>query len=79
MRTEETIVEVRGNEYVLVREDVDYFVYSAIDQKYIGKVLFRPHDRQGPYIAFYEENRIGEALNDLDEAVELIDRYRQYA
>lgn len=78
MAQEIRTIEVRGTSYEVVREGLDWFVYYPGDQVYIGKAIFRPHRRDGPFIAYFLKKQVGDSLETLDDAVDLIDRNRGF-
>lgn len=74
--SKEQTVHVGDRAYRVIREGIDWFVYYDSERRYVGKILLRPHDREGPYIAFFRDERVGKMLLNVEDCVALIDRYR---
>ena len=69
-------IEVRGTDYEAVQEGTDWFIYYPGERVYIGKVLFRPHRRDGPYLLHYRKQPLADNLDSLEDAVDILDRER---
>jgi hypothetical protein len=63
---------LRGKSLQAIREAQDWFVYSPEAERYVGKVLVRPHSTKGPYIAFLERDEVSDNHQDLESAVDSI-------
>ena len=76
MTVESQSFDVRSTTYEAIREGIDWFVYHPDEGSYIGKVLSRPHRRDGPLIAYYRDALLGGMVETLGDVVDLIDRAR---
>jgi hypothetical protein len=66
---------LRGVALEAIRENLDWFVYSNVTKRYVGKVLVRSHSPRGPFIAFYGSKEIADGQPSLEGAVDAIARW----
>lgn len=65
---------LRGYVLEAVRENQDWFVLYPQTGSYIGKVLVRPHNPKGPFIAYYGSTQISDSHPNLEDAVDAVAR-----